>query len=111
MADLRDPFDDLRRPSVPLVPRAAFVASLFSRLREEFGMSSTVEAQGLPVENASPVPIAILFVGAFVLGGFIVYGILRNRTRTRAEKELTDRTTRQNYAKEDHEARSATSEN
>ena len=45
MADLRDPFDDLRRPSVPLVPRAAVVASLFSRLREEFGMSSTVEAQ------------------------------------------------------------------
>ena len=68
-------------------------------------------AQGLPVENASPVPIAILFVGAFVLGGFIVYGILRNRTRTRAEKELTDRMTRQNYAKEDQKARSATSEN
>jgi predicted enzyme related to lactoylglutathione lyase len=45
MADLRDPFEELRRPAVPLAPRAAFVASLFSRLREEFGMSSTVEAQ------------------------------------------------------------------
>ncbi len=46
MADLRDPFDDLRRPAVPLVPRADFVASLFTRLREEFGMTPAVEAQG-----------------------------------------------------------------
>ena len=45
MADIRDPFDDLRRPLVPLVPRPEFVASLFDRLREEFGMTSTEEAQ------------------------------------------------------------------
>jgi len=45
MADIRDPFDDLRRPLVPLVPRPEFVASLFGRLREEFGMTSTEEAQ------------------------------------------------------------------
>ena len=45
MPDIRDPFDDLRRPSVPLVPRPEFVASLFDRLREEFGMTSTEEAQ------------------------------------------------------------------
>ena len=42
MPDIRDPFDDLRRPLVPLVPRPEFVASLFNRLREEFGMTSTV---------------------------------------------------------------------
>ena len=45
MPDIRDPFDDLRRPSVPLVPRPEFAASLFDRLREEFGMTSTDEAQ------------------------------------------------------------------
>lgn len=67
-------------------------------------------AQGLPVENASPIPVALLFVGAFVLGGFLVYGILRNRTRTPMEKELSDRATRQNYAAEDREARRVTPE-
>ena len=45
MADLRDPFDELRRPSVPLVPSRDFAASLFGRLREELGMASTVGAQ------------------------------------------------------------------
>jgi predicted enzyme related to lactoylglutathione lyase len=45
MADIRDPFDELRRPLVPLVPRPEFVASLFDQLREEFGMTSTEEAQ------------------------------------------------------------------
>ena len=45
MPDIRDPFDDLRRPLVPLDPRPEFVSSLFDRLREEFGMSSTEAAQ------------------------------------------------------------------
>jgi predicted enzyme related to lactoylglutathione lyase len=45
MAELRDPFDDLRRPAVPLSPRADFVASLFTRLREEFGMTPTIDAR------------------------------------------------------------------
>ena len=70
-----------------------------------FFISGRLEAQGLPVQNASPVPIAIWFIGAFVLGGFIAYGIIRNRSRTRAEKELTDRATRQNYAEEDRKAK------
>ncbi len=46
MPDTRDPFEDLRRPVVPLDPRAEFAASLFSRLREELGMTSTVGAEG-----------------------------------------------------------------
>jgi predicted enzyme related to lactoylglutathione lyase len=44
MSDFRDAFDDLRRPVVPLDPRPEFAASLFNRLREEFGMPSTVGA-------------------------------------------------------------------
>ena len=74
-------------------------------------ISGRLEAQGLPVQNASPIPIAIWFVGAFVLGGFIAYGIFRNRSRTRAEKELTEQATRQNYAEEDRKARSLQSDN
>ena len=73
--------------------------------------SNRLEAQGLPVQNASPIPIAIWFVGAFVLGGFIAYGIFRNRGRTRAEKELTEQATRQNYTEEDRKARSLQSDN
>src|SRR5262245_2854525 len=45
MADARDPFDVLRRPVAPLAPRPEFVTSLFRKLREELGMTSTVEPQ------------------------------------------------------------------
>ena len=60
MADPRDPFDELRRPSVPLVPSSDFAASLFSRLREELGMPSTVEAQS----ETAPVPFGGLAMAA-----------------------------------------------
>jgi predicted enzyme related to lactoylglutathione lyase len=42
MSELRDPFDDLRRPVAPRAPSPRFAASLFTRLREELGMSSMV---------------------------------------------------------------------
>lgn len=61
-------------------------------------------AQGQPTEIGSPIPIAIWFVGAAVLGIVIAYGIMRNRSRTKAEKQLTDRATKDLYAKEDREA-------
>lgn len=51
-------------------------------------------AQGLPVQNGPMLPVAIWWVGAFLLALALVYGIMRNRTRTRAEKELTERATK-----------------
>jgi hypothetical protein len=68
-------------------------------------VSDPIAAQGLPVETASPTPLAIWFAGAFVLAGVIAYGIMRNRTRTSAEKRLTEQATKDNYAAEDRKAR------
>ena len=42
-------------------------------------------AQGQPVQNGPMLPVALWWIGAFVLGLAIVYGIFRNRPRTRAE--------------------------
>jgi predicted enzyme related to lactoylglutathione lyase len=52
MTDARDPFDDLRRAAVPLAPSREFTASLFARLREELGMTSTVGAHDAEPEVA-----------------------------------------------------------
>jgi len=57
-----------------------------------------LSAQGLPVETGSHLPVALWFVGAALLGLAIAYGIMRNRRRTRAEKQLTDEATKTNYA-------------
>ena len=51
-------------------------------------------AQGLPVQNGPMVPVALWWIGAFLLGAALVYGIMRNRNRTRAEKDLTERATK-----------------
>ena len=64
-------------------------------------IASPLAAQGLPVETASHFPVALWFVGAVVLGLAMAYGIMRNRGRTRAEKEVTETATRKNYAEED----------
>jgi hypothetical protein len=50
-------------------------------------------AQGQPVANGPMLPLA-LWCGACILGLVIVYAILRNRSRTRAEKQLTEQATR-----------------
>jgi hypothetical protein len=55
-------------------------------------------AQGLPVDTGSHIPVAMWFVGAGILGLVMAYGIIRTRSRTRAEKQLTERATRQLYA-------------
>src|SRR6476646_3011414 len=60
-------------------------------------------AQGLPVETGSHIPVAIWFIGAAVLGLVLAYGIMRNRTRTRAEKHITDQATKNNYAEENRD--------
>lgn len=63
----------------------------------------TVAAQGLPVETGSQIPVALWFVGAAILGLVLAYGIMRNRSRSRAEKQLTDQATKANYAKEERD--------
>jgi len=56
-------------------------------------------AQG-PAQNGSLIPVALLFVGAAVLGAVMVYGIMQNRKRSRAEKQLTEQATRENYKRQ-----------
>ena len=57
-------------------------------------------AQGLPVQNGPMVPVALWWIGAFLLGLALIYGIMRNRSRSRAEKELTERATKDLQAQE-----------
>jgi hypothetical protein len=61
-------------------------------------------AQGMPTDMGSQIPIAIWFAGTAVLGLVLAYGILHNRKRTRAEKQLTEKATKNLYAQEDREA-------
>jgi hypothetical protein len=60
-------------------------------------------AQGLPVETGYHFPVALWFIGAAVLGLAIAYGIMRNRSRTRAEKHITDQATKNAYAEENRD--------
>jgi hypothetical protein len=53
------------------------------------------------------VPVALLFAGAIVLGLVIAYGITRNRSRTRSEKQITEQATKDLYVREErHRANS-----
>jgi hypothetical protein len=72
---------------------------------------ANLAAQGLPVQNGPMFPVALWWIGAFILGFALIYGILRNRRRTRAEKELTERATKKLIAEEsrDEERASAKS--
>jgi hypothetical protein len=60
-------------------------------------------AQGQPVANGPMLPLALWCGGAVILGLVIAYGILRNRTRTRAEKQLTEQATKNLYAQEERD--------
>jgi hypothetical protein len=60
-------------------------------------------AQGQPVQNGPMLPLALWVAGACVLGLVIAYGILRNRTRTRAEKQVTEQATKDLYAREERD--------
>ena len=64
-------------------------------------------AQGQPVETGSHLPVALWFIGAAVLGLVLAYGILRNRTRSRVEKQVTDKATKDLYAKENRDRRAS----
>jgi cytochrome c-type biogenesis protein CcmH/NrfF len=45
-------------------------------------------------------PLWTWFLGACLLGFILIYGILRNRRRTRGDRILTDEATRANYREE-----------
>ena len=65
--------------------------------------SSDLLAQGPPVETGSHLPVAMWFVGAGLLALAIIYGIMRNKRRTLAEKRITDQATTALYAEEERE--------
>jgi mannitol-specific phosphotransferase system IIBC component len=79
------------RPAVVL----ASIASVLS--------PASLAAQGLPVQNGPMIPVALWWIGAFILGLAMAYGILRNRRRTRSEKDLTERAAKQRYAEEERD--------
>jgi hypothetical protein len=60
-------------------------------------------AQGLPVETGSHLPIWLWFIGAAVLGLALAYGIMRNRSRSRTQKQVSEEATKNLYAKEDRD--------
>jgi hypothetical protein len=60
-------------------------------------------AQGLPTETGSHLPVALWFIGAGVLGLVLAYGIFRNRSRTGAEKQITEQATKRRYAEEERD--------
>lgn len=62
-------------------------------------------AQGPPVDTGSHIPVALMFLGAVVLGLGLAYGIFRNRYRTATEKRMTEQTTKAQYAAGDREER------
>lgn len=60
-------------------------------------------AQGQPVQNGPMLPLALWWGGACVLGLVMAYAILRNRSRSRAERDVTDQATKLRYAEEERE--------
>ena len=65
---------------------------------------NNLSAQGLPVETGSHLPVALWFIGAGILGLVLAYGIMRNRTRTRVDKQRTEQATKDLYAKENRDS-------
>jgi Flp pilus assembly protein TadB len=82
--------------SFPYPRASALVLTLFPLLF----FPDNLFAQGQPVENGPHLPVALLFVGAGVLGLVLAYGILRNRTRSSAEKQVSEEATKDLYVKE-----------
>jgi len=67
--------------------------------------ATNVTAEGLPVDTGSHLPVALWFIGAGVLGIVMAYAILRNRTRRRGERQVTEQATKNLYAEEERDRR------
>ncbi len=83
--------------------RALNPAGIVFALLAFVAFSDDVAAQGLPTETGSHLPVALWFIGAAVLGLVMAYGILRNRRRTRAEKQITEQATKSRYAEQERD--------
>jgi hypothetical protein len=86
------------RPVRGVFKTAAIVLALLV-----FLFSEDLAAQGLPTETGSYLPVALWFVGAGVLGLVLAYGIIRNRSRTGAEKQITEHATKSRYAEQERD--------
>jgi len=49
--------------------------------------------------------LIVLTIGVLILGAAIVYGIMRNRSRTLSERMRTEVETKREYEREDRDAR------
>jgi len=87
------------RPIVGILKLAAIMPGLLALVL----LSDELAAQGLPTETGSHLPVALWFVGAGVLGLVLAYGIIRNRNRTAAEKQITENATKGRYAEEERD--------
>jgi len=87
------------RPIVGVLKTAAIMLGLVALVL----FSDELAAQGLPTETGSHFPVALWFVGAGVLGLVLAYGIIRNRRRTDAEKQITEHATKSRYAEEERD--------
>lgn len=50
--------------------------------------------------GTSPVPVALMWLGSLVLGAVMIYGIMRTRHRSAAERVETERATQRLYQDE-----------
>jgi hypothetical protein len=82
------------RASKPAAVLALFVSVLFP---------DHLAAQGLPGDTGSHLPIWIWFIGAGILGLAIAYGIMRNRSRSGPQKQVTEQATKNLYAEQERE--------
>lgn len=48
--------------------------------------------------------LILLTIGVVILGGAMIYGTMRNRTRTLAERVTTEVETKREYEREDRDA-------
>ena len=65
----------------------------------------TALAQGLPVREASQVPLALWVIGTAVLGLALAYGIIHTRNRSWRDKQITEQRTKNLYAQEERDRR------
>ena len=84
-----------------IMARCCRLASLNAALVALVLCADDALAQGQPVQNGPVFPIALVWMGSAAIGLALVYGILRNRARTRAEKQVTEQATKNLYAAED----------
>jgi hypothetical protein len=83
--------------------RGAFKPAAIMLALLVFLFPEDLAAQGLPAETGSHLPVALWFVGAGVLGLVLAYGIIRNRSRTRAERQITEDATKSRYAEQERD--------